>query len=180
MKPIIIGMSGVMGSGKTVSANYLQEVYKFKKVSFAASLKEKAKLFFPFSEFDFTAGKQKKYKSYDWTVREFLIHLGSFARFHDSDYWVKESGIDNAVGRIVIDDVRFPNEVDYLKKLGAKLIRLKRYEKLNIYGKGLDDPSETSLNDYKDFDYIVEDCVNTTLPSLYKQLDNAMLQFGIK
>lgn len=174
-------MSGKRGVGKTVSANYLHDVYKFKRISFASSLKETAKIFFPFTDVDFsTKGKEKKFKDYDWTVRDFLIHLGAFARFHDPEYWVKNSGIANAVGRIVIDDVRFPNEVEYLKGLGAKIIRLKRFEKLNIYGKDLDDPSETSLDDYKHFDYLIEDCVNTTLPVLYQQIDYAMKDFGIK
>lgn len=181
MPNIIIGFSGKRGTGKTVSANYLKDTYKFKKISFADRLKEVAKDLMPFTEMHMSPkGKDKPFGNYDFTPREFLIQLGQFMRYYDPDYWVKSSGIDNAVGRIVVDDVRFPNEVDYLKRLGAKIIRIKRYKKLNIYGEDLDDPSETSLDNYKDFDYTIEDCVNTTLPVLYQQLDNAMDSFGIK
>lgn len=177
----IIGLSGKRGVGKTTMANYLHDVYKFKRISFADRLKEVAKELMPFQDVHLsTKGKEKPFNNYDWTPREFLIQLGQFMRYYDKNYWVRSSGIDNAVGRIVIDDVRFPNEVEYLKSLGAKIVRIKRFEKLNVYGKELDDPSETSLDNFTGFDFIVEDCVNVTLKDMYKQADIAMDSFGIK
>lgn len=177
MSLIIIGMSGKRGVGKTEAAKYLRDVYKFKIVSFASRLKETAELLHP------GIGRWPKERARaelgGATPREYYISLGAHERFYDPDFWVKASGIANAIGRIVIDDVRFPNEVAYLKNLGGKIIRLKRFEKLNIYGKDLDDPSETSLDSYKEFDFLIEDCVNVTIQDLYKQMDIAMRDFEI-
>jgi hypothetical protein len=177
-KNLIIGLSGKRGVGKSTAADFLIDTHNFKRVSFADKLKETARTFFPFTSVDFSpSGKEKKYKNYDWTPREFLIHLGQFARFHDEDYWVKASGLAAATGKIVIDDVRFPNEVEYLKSVGAKIIRINRFEKLNPYGKNLDDPSETSLDGYKGFDYVVEDVQNIKVSDLYKTMTQALKHF---
>lgn len=168
----IVGFSGKRGAGKSKAALYLARKYGYHTISFGNGLREMAKDFFPFTPTDFSeTNKEKPYKEYDWTPRDFMIALGKFARFHDQDFWVKKSCLDKTTGLIAIDDVRFPNEVEYIKSLGGKIVRLERYEKLNIYGKNLDDPSETSLDDYKGFDHVVESCVNITLDDLYYRLD---------
>lgn len=174
---MIIGLSGKRGVGKTLAADYLVENHNFKKVSFANKLKEISDSFFPGLS---KSEKEKPFREHSFTPREFMIHLGQFMRFHDPEYWVKSSNISAMRGNVVIDDVRFRNEADYLKELGAKLVRINRFEKLNVYGKDLDDPSETDLDNYKGFDFIVEDCVNVKPIDLYKQLNNAMKQFKEK
>jgi hypothetical protein len=50
-----------------------------------------------------------------------------YRRKQDPDYWVKRlesklAGLEKAV----IDDVRFPNEVELIKRLGGKVIRIDR------------------------------------------------------
>ncbi len=175
---LIIGFSGWRGNGKTQASLYLARKYGFHTVSFAASLKEKAKLFFPFTPTDFSEkSKEKPYKDYDWSPRDFVIAVGKMARYFDPDYWVNNSALFTQEGDISVDDVRFPNEVAAIKAMGGKVVRINRQEKLNIYGKHLDDVSETSLDGYKDFDYTVEDCRNVTLEDLHNQLDAMMEQF---
>jgi hypothetical protein len=181
MKRMIIGFSGKRGVGKTQAAMYMSRRYGFKTLSFAGSLKEMAKVFFPFTPNDFLEkNKETPYGDYDWTPRDFLISLGKFARFYDEDFWVRKSGVDEAKESTSVDDVRFPNEVKYLKDLGARIIRIERFESMNIYGKNLDDPSETSLDDYKDFDGRIDACRNTTLKELYSSLDSIVKDLGIK
>jgi hypothetical protein len=175
---LIIGFSGWRGNGKTTAAVYLARKYGFHTVSFASSLKEMARLFFPFDPSDWSErNKEKAYKDYDWSPRDFAVALGEFARFHDPDYWVKKANIEDQVGDISIDDVRFQNEVDYIKSLGGKTVRIERQEKLNVYGKHLNIPSETALDNYKGFDFRIESCWNVEMEDLHRQLDNMMKQF---
>lgn len=171
----IIALSGKRGAGKTSAADYLALKYGYRVVSFASSLRDMAKLFFPFTDVDFGGTKKERpYREYDWTPRDFLISLGALGRYYDNDYWVKKAHLESMKGKIVVDDLRFPNEVEYLKQLGAKIVRINRYERLNIYGKNLDDPSETALDKYGNFDYTIEDCINITKNDLYNVLDKMM------
>lgn len=175
---LIIGFSGKRGVGKTAASVYLARKYGFHTISFAASLKEKAKLFFPFTPSDLSEkGKEKPYKNYDWTPRDFIISVGKMARFYDPDYWVNNSPLETQQGDISIDDVRFPNECEKIKSMGGKVVRIERFEKLNIYGKNLDDASETSLDNYKGFDYTIDACRNVALQDLHDRLDYMMELF---
>lgn len=165
----IIGLSGKRGAGKTALQTYLVSRYKFKPVSFAAPLRELAEQMFPGVT---KAPKEKPFGKYEWSPRDFMIHLGEFARFHEPDYWLQKGllAANNPKETYVFDDVRFTNEADALRGLGAKIVRINRFEKDNPYGKNLDIESETQLDNYK-FDFIIHDCVNTTLRSLYNQGD---------
>lgn len=167
----IVAFSGKRGAGKTTAATYMSRHWGFKVVSFGSALRTIAKEFFPFKPGDFAdVGKEKPYLTYDWTPRDFLIALGKMARYFDEDFWVKKSGLSGMTGRIVVDDLRFPNEVDYLTSIGAKIVRINRYEHLNIYGKNLDDPSETALDKYGKFDYTIHECRNINAVDLHHEL----------
>lgn len=179
----IIGISGWAGSGKTALANQLVKKHGFVKLSFAEELREIAKLIFPLTEVDLNSitRKEKKWKTYDWSPREFLVNLGEFVRYHDKEYFVsralakcKNTGLD-----YVFDDLRFENEYEAIKKLGGKTIRVNRYEKHNPYGKHKDIISETAL-DKHEFDYIVHEVWNVKLEDLHKQGDIALGQFDFK
>lgn len=87
-----------------------------------------------------------------WTVRELMQFWGTdICRTHDPDYWVKrmESATEDArtYGRsVIIDDVRFPNELDMVRRLGGLTVRLDPYEGWRP-GPYADHPSETALDD---------------------------------
>lgn len=175
MSATIIAFSGRRGAGKSSAAMYLCRRYGFRVISFGAALRAMAKEFFPFTAKDFTElGKETPYDQYDWTPRDFLIALGKMARYFDEDFWVKKAMLDGADGRIVLDDLRFPNELSYLLGLGAKIVRINRYEHLNVYGKNLDDPSETALDKHPNFDYTIHECRNMTMNDLHAEVDNML------
>lgn len=176
---MLIALSGKRQRGKTTAADYLVRHHKFVKVSFAEALKEDARNLFEFEdEHLYGALKDKKFKDYEWTPREFLIRYGQFLRYFDADYWVKNLlkllDLDDPKRKYVCDDLRFVNEAQILKKAGAKLIRINRYDKdLDIkYDANIDnDISETALDDYKEWDAVIESFQNTTKPVLYKTLE---------
>ncbi len=171
---MIVGISGKRGVGKTLAQSHFIS-HGFKPVSFAGELKLMAKSMFPFTENDFTvpAKKEANWKGHDWSPRTFMIHLGEFLRFHEPNYWLNrglEACKDHVKNNYVFDDVRYKNEAEAIKKLGGVLLRIERYPKQNPYGKDLDTPSETDLDDYR-FDFTVERMWNTNKEDLFRQVD---------
>lgn len=76
--------------------------------------------------------------------------------------------------RAIVTDVRFPNEVEGIKKKGGIVIRVVRPSKISTSTH----PSETSLNDYKDWDYIITN--DGTLEELEQKVITMLEHFGIE
>jgi hypothetical protein len=178
---MIIAFSGKRGVGKTAGANYLIN-YGFTKVSFGEALKKKAMEFFPFTYQELYGNKKElQFSIYDWSPRDFMIALGNFARYFDKDYWIRAALPSGKTKKnIVIDDCRYLNEARLIKEQGGKIIRIERYKKDNPYKTEIHDPSEEELDDFKDFDFRVNEVENLTLTSLYHRLDHIMDDLGIK
>lgn len=83
------------------------------------------------------------------------------ARKNDPDTWVKALAkrIETEKPDIaIITDVRFPNEAQYVKDRGGSLvevIRLKDGEQYLDPGRDPNHASETALDDYQDWDFII-------------------------
>lgn len=179
---MLIGISGKKGVGKSSAANFLVKTYGYRKVSFADKLKEYSEVLIPGITSKMTLqNKEKPFFKNGETRRDFMIKFGQFMRYYDDRYWIKEAGIDRIEWPdIVIDDVRFNNELEHIKSLGGKIIRVNRYPKLNVYGpEELDDPSETELDNHPGFDFVIHDCVNISLNDLYKQVNLALDDFEL-
>ena len=176
----IIGLSGKAGVGKTTLANYMSQTFFYKKLSMAYELKNLAMLMFPFTSIDLSSPsrKEKKFKEYDWTPREFLVGLGDFLRYHDENYLLNKAlaDLNNKEFKYIFDDIRYENEANKIKELGGVVVRVNRYQKDNRIP-SMDIKSETSLDNYK-FDYVVDECNNTSLTELYKQGIRIQKQFG--
>jgi hypothetical protein len=95
-------------------------------------------------------------------------------------YWI--SALDRGLASdksYSITDIRFPNEAEYFKsKRGAFIIKLERSLELRHDVNSLNDESETSLNNYTGYDYIVENNY-TTLEPLYDSLETIARELGI-
>ena len=179
---MIIGISGRRGVGKTTAAKYMEKFYGFTVVSLAEPIRELASSLFPFNQLDFSDPKRKEsnFRNYDWTPRDFIIRLGEFMRFHEESYWLKRAISKlKKDGLYVIDDLRFTNEAEVLKKMDAQIIRINRYEGKNPYGKNLDIPSEKDLDEYP-FNFTVNEIQNLTLTSLTDNIDIIMNDLDIK
>ena len=139
----IIGIVGFIGSGKDTVADYLVNFHRFKRESFANSLKDAVSQVFGWDR-ELLEGRTKE--SRDWretrdewwskrlkrdiTPRWVLQYWGTEVvrkGFHD-DMWVAslENRLRNTKNDIVITDCRFPNEIKAIRNAGGKVVRIKR------------------------------------------------------
>lgn len=141
---MIIGICGLIGSGKDTIADYLQNVYEFRRESFANTLKDAVSSVFGWDR-EMLEGRTKSSREWreeidpwwaerlnmpDLTPRLVLQKWGTeVARrsFHD-DIWIAslENKLRNTKDDIVITDCRFPNEIQAIKKQGGTVIRVIR------------------------------------------------------
>ena len=140
---MIIGISGLIGSGKDTIADYLQNIHQFRRESFANSLKDSVSMIFGWDR-DMLEGRTRESREWreqqdDWwstrlnrviTPRWVLQYWGTEVcrnGFHD-DIWI--SSLENKLRKthddIVISDVRFPNEIKSIKNAGGTVIRVVR------------------------------------------------------
>jgi hypothetical protein len=148
---MIIGIAGFQGAGKDTVADYLQNIYGFKRDSFAATLKDAVAAVFGWDR-ELLEGRTTESRVWreqvdPWwanrlnmpnlTPRLVLQKWGTeVARrsWHD-DTWIAslENKLTKAHNDIVITDVRFPNEIQAVRNAGGIVIRVIRGDEPGWY-----------------------------------------------
>ena len=126
----VVGFAGKIGSGKTTAAFYLCDKYFYHRTRFADPLKRMMRAL-GCSEAEIDGEKKHEPCALfgGKTPREAMQLLGTeWGRTLDPDIWVRAWARDLRSHRIVVDDVRFPNELAAVHELGGKVIGLKRGE----------------------------------------------------
>jgi hypothetical protein len=110
-------------------------------------------------------------------VRRFLQELGTRAREHiGPDVWVRaleRKWLATGVTNMVIPDVRFPNEADWVHRHGGYMVRIHRPDFDN--GVGTDHPSEANVPALPvDFEYTVPNGQMHLFTMIAKALANGL------
>ena len=169
---MIIGITGLISSGKDTIADYLTTYQGFKRISFAASLKDAVAAVFDWDreslEGTTKASRVWREQKDEWwsnrlkmdiTPRWVLQYWGTDVcrnHFHN-DIWVAsvEHRLLNSKEDIVITDCRFSNEVAAIKNAGGIAIRVQRglnpewYDSAIAYNRGPNGNSSWALSKMK-------------------------------
>jgi len=97
-----------------------------------------------------------------WTAREIMQEMGAFYRKIDRDFWVKglrkflQAETFKGHKDFIITDVRYRNEVEFIKSRKGFLIRIERGLENRDQVHGVTHESEIDLDEYKDFDMFID------------------------
>jgi hypothetical protein len=192
---MIIGITGLMGSGKGTVSDILVENYKFEKISFADALKDAVSIMFDWPrhllEGDSPESRiWREQPDLFWsnemsktiTPRLILQLVGTDAlrnNFFDG-IWVsivKKKILTQNNINWVIPDVRFPNEVKMVKDIGGSIWRVKRGEDpiwFEMYQKTGIEPLDIHPSEWRwaltNFDEVIEN--NLSIENLTDTIKN--------
>ena len=180
----LIGLGHKKRTGKDTAADGLQR-HGFQKISFARRLKETlGTLLFgdPNDRWVWDADLRTKPLPEFWgmTPVQLLQQLGTEAirKGIHPDFWVAvlEDYIRKSPGlRFVIGDVRFPNEVAMVKRLGGIVVKIERPGlEETADGRSAAHESETALDSYTGWDEIVVN--DGTKTELYEKIEKQVLR----
>lgn len=184
----IIGICGKKFHGKDTVANYLVKNYGFTKISLGDPLKNAMKNIFCFDDEQLWGNSKEVVDKY-WSVtpREMMQFIGTdllrnemqkkYPQIGDK-LWIMsiERYIDGMISKnitkIIIPDLRFPNEEVLIRKYNGKIIRVIRDELIDVIKDA--HISENSSFDIKD-DYVIH---NNNLTHTYEQCENIYLDIA--
>lgn len=174
----IIGISGKIEAGKDTAAGILIKNHpQYKAVASAANVKMVVSIITGTSyEEQFTReGKAKIPNGFDKTLGKYQQIIGQGLRdLIDDDVWIKAVLQKYHDEKIIITDVRYPNEVKLIEEAGGIVIRLNRKrdagsvnKKMIDDGRDRNHSSETALDNYK-FQHVIDN--GGSLQDLERQL----------
>jgi hypothetical protein len=154
-KPIILGLVGLIGSGKDTIADYLQNIHQFRRESFAHTLKDAVAAVFGWNR-ELLEGRTRESREWreqrdEWwserlgrniTPRWVLQYWGTEVcrKGFDDNIWIAslENKLRTTTDDIVISDCRFPNEIAAIRSAGGIVIRVIRGTEPEWYQEAVD------------------------------------------
>jgi hypothetical protein len=192
---MLIGVVGLISSGKGTVADRLEQKHNFRKDSFAKSLKDAVSSMFNWDR-EMLEGRTEESRAWrekpdvfwskkfnkDVTPRWVLQHFGTEVmrqNMHDA-IW-----IDSCLARYdgkptVIADTRFENEIKMIQESGGKIVLVKRGQDpdwFTSYVEGNIIPAGVHSSEYawakSEFDFVLTN--NGTKNELYKKIDDLFI-----
>jgi hypothetical protein len=167
---MIIGLGHQKGVGKDEVGKYLRSFYGMHRVAFADHIKKVCAAMFRLTA-DEMEDKEYIHPYWQLTIREMYQKVGvSFRETFGKDVWIKAANLvemDKYHGHVVVTDVRFQNEFDFIREHGGHLVKICRKT-----GSVDSHISEHDLDNAK-WDSVIEN--NGTLDELYSIVDAMMI-----
>ena len=128
---LLIGLIGLKQSGKDTFADYLVHHHHFHKFAFAEPVKKICQIMFQLTEAQLHESYLKEQVDQRWGLspRQMMQKVGTdlVRQLWDDDFWVKHLDMrlgDLDHGHVIVSDVRFPNEAQWIQNKGGVLIRI--------------------------------------------------------
>jgi hypothetical protein len=182
----IVGFGCTAQVGKDTAAEHLEKLYpgKVKRVAFADKLKNVAMELFGLS-WDQCYGSQEIKETidsrYGMTPREIMQGIGEQMRQVHPEIWVDTvfnvtipQFVEQGYDCFIISDVRYPNEGDKIHEEGGVVVRVTR--KGSGVTVGASHSSETAMQDYQAFDYLLEN--DSSFGAYFEKLELLMEDIG--
>lgn len=185
----VIALSGKKGSGKDTVADMLQFYFKLyhgeetTKHAFADPVRKIAGIVASVDDVYFEDRDLKEqpifFDDSNRTPRDYLRLVGQALKSAiDEDIWVRllgRSAFAYMTSSCIVTDVRFRNELDFVKENGAFVIKIERDDNMSD-----NDVSETEMDSFKDeeFDLIIKN--NGTREELSETISNFVKNLKIK
>ena len=189
---MLIGICGLIGSGKDTVAERLVNEHGYKRDSFAKSLKDAVASMFNWDS-DMLEGRGQS--SRHWREQPDKFWSERFGREVSPRSILQQFGtevmrgqmydgiwVDSCIGRYkgentVISDTRFPNEIKRIKECGGVILLVKRFKDpdwFTSYVEGNIEPKGIHSSEYmwakSEFDYVIEN--NGSLEELNEKVDS--------
>lgn len=128
---LIVGLTGAAGAGKTTLAKHLVDHHGFTRTRFAEPLKAMLRVMGLTAEQVDGAEKEAPADLLEGATPRYAMQtLGTeWGRvLIGPDLWVKAwtQLVGSIIGPVVVDDVRFENEVEMIRRLGGTVVRIDR------------------------------------------------------
>lgn len=143
--PTIVAFTGAAGSGKDTAATHLALRHDFAQLAFADVINDMLAVLLEAFGVDYAVLHERALKEQpipqipgNPSARELKQRLGDWGRQIHADLWVQalacRAGIQDPLRstpvhtRLVISDVRYPNEAALVARMGGVLLRLRRQQ----------------------------------------------------
>jgi hypothetical protein len=140
--PILVALTGPAGSGKDTAAELLSERHGFERYAFADPIKDMLTALLVGAGLDYAYLFERRLKELPipyigHSGRRLMQTLGTeWGRAIDPDLWVNLAALQLGLhdlprsapihDRIVITDLRFPNEAEWVRRMGGLVVRVVR------------------------------------------------------
>jgi len=130
----VVGFCGKKRSGKDTAGDALASL-GYHPIAFADPIKDTCQIVFEFDDEQIYGSKKEEVDLFwEFSPRWAMQRIGTelFRDGIDEDVWVKSllARVDASdKKRFAVTDVRFPNEVEHLKRAGADIVYIRRPEK---------------------------------------------------